>query len=153
MKRLLLHGAPLHPLLVHFPVTAWTLALLADAFWLSTGQPLAWQIGWWSLAAGCGTALPALAAGFAEYLALGLNGPRARAAERHMWLMSSAWTVFTLDWLLRARAAPSDDARGTALTLLTLAGFLLLTIGGHYGARLVYHLGVGQSTTRDTEPG
>lgn len=141
MSGLRLGGVPLHPALVHFPVAAWTAGLLADGGFLVTGQPVFWGVAYWALAAGVLFGLLAMGAGFVDFLLLGREHPKLGAVQTHMLCMASAWSVFVLDLLLRARAAP--PAMPWWLAGITLFGFVLLAIGGHLGGRLVYYHGVG----------
>lgn len=145
-------GVPLHPALVHFPIAAWTLALVADAVWLAGGPTGFWSVGWYSLAAGAATGLLAMLAGFLDYLALDAASEAAEAAQRHMRLMGTAWTLFTLDWLLREPEMPVYGLAGIGLGLLTLCAFALLVIGGHQGARLVYHFGLRHASDTERKP-
>lgn len=142
MQNLTVGGVPVHPALVHFPVAAWTLATVSDGLLLATGLGVFWSIAFWSLAAGALLGLLAMGAGFVDFLLLGRDEhPGLPAVQRHMLLMSSAWGVFVLDLLLRGREPVTDISWW--LPALTLTGFLILLIGGHQGARLVYHHRIG----------
>jgi len=141
MSGLKLGGVPLHPSLVHFPVAAWTAALLADGGFLVTGQPVCWSVAYWALAAGGLLGLLAMGAGFTDFLLLGREHPALDKVQTHMLIMGSAWSVFVLNLLLRARQAPPDLPWW--LAGLTLLGFALLAIGGHLGGRLVYYHRIG----------
>jgi len=75
MNGLRLLGHPLHPAVVHFPVAAWTAAVV--------------------------TALGAMTAGFVDLLAIPAGSEAQRRALRHLYLMGSTWTVSEVDLLLR----------------------------------------------------
>ncbi len=141
MTGLRLGGVPLHPALVHFPVAAWTVALLADAGFLVAGQAVFWSVAYWALAAGALLGLLAMGAGFTDFLLLDRANPALDKVQTHMLLMGGAWSVFVLALVLRTRQAPPDMPWW--LASITLLGFLLLTVGGHLGGRLVYHHGIG----------
>jgi len=136
-------GVPLHPALVHFPVVFWTLDAALESWAILTTSASAWRLALWSLAAGCLSALPAMAAGVPELLALDGESAQAAAAWRHAMLMATAWTVFTLLLVLAPAGAPPPTLPALVHCAGALAGFALLAAGGHAGGRLVYHHGIG----------
>lgn len=145
MKRLRPVGVPLHPALVHFPVAFWTAAPALDVAALALGRIELWHNARLALAAGSVTALAAMATGFFEYLVAGRD-QRASLIERHAVLASTAWGLFTFNWLWRESAGviPEDGSRlGVAYAGFSIMGILLLLAAGHAGARLVYVHGVG----------
>jgi uncharacterized membrane protein len=147
MNGLKLLGHPLHPAIVHFPIAGWTAALVTDVLYLVLGQPLWWAVSRWLLAVGVVAALGAMTAGFIDLVALPNGGAAQRRALRHLYFMSSAWTVYATDLLVRflgTAAAPTPLLSWLGL-FLSAAGFLLLAAGTHVGAQLVYDLGVGQT--------
>ena len=144
MRPLRLGGHPLHPALVHFPVVCWTAAPCLDALGLLDPGHAWWRYAYWDLVLGLLLALPAMAAGFLDLLALGADHPAQGTAQRHMLLMGSAWTVYVMDLLLRTPAVPSPSSAWFGLGLSTL-GFGLLAVGAYAGAQLVYDYGVGSS--------
>jgi uncharacterized membrane protein len=134
-------GHPLHPMLVHFPIAFWTAANACDALALF-GVGGAWPLGWYALAAGCAMALPVATAGLLDIASL--DDQAARVANRHMLAMVSALTAYSVALLVRSQggdAAPEPALLPVALDGL---GFVLLAIGGHLGASLVYRHGAGR---------
>ncbi len=146
MNGLKLLGHPLHPAIVHFPVAGWTSAVVTDVLFLVIRAPLWWQISLWLLIVGTITALGAMTAGFADLISLPA-GPAQKKALRHMYVMSTAWTVYLIDVLIRFLASGSlpTPALAWAGLALSVVGFLTLLVGTHFGAQLVYDLGVGQT--------
>lgn len=140
-------GAPLHPAVVHFPIAAWTTALVADGVFLATGAPNAWAVAYWALATGALTGLLAMTLGWLDHVLLGRSHRAAAPVSRHMMVMSTAWTLLVLDLLLREPGAPGTYAGW--LAGLTLIGFAVLAVGGHMGARLVYHHGINVAGAND----
>lgn len=135
-----LFGHPLHPMLVHMPISLWVLASLCDGATL-IGIGGAWPLGWLCLVGGLATALPAMAAGFLDFARL--EDAAAPTATRHMMLMASAWAVYGAALVLRSdgmavAATPSLPAMGVGLV-----GLALLIAGAAHGGKLVYGLGVG----------
>src|SRR5689334_18930284 len=94
-----LFGHPVHPMLVHLPVALWTLASACDGLTL-VGVGQAWPFGWWCLVVGLAAALPAMAAGLADFARLAEAA--VPVALRHMGLMGGAWTMELLALLTRS---------------------------------------------------
>lgn len=143
MRGLRIGGHPLHPALVHFPIAAWTLALIGDGVYLATGDPTWWRVAYWAIVGGVVTGLLAMTAGMAELATLPQAHRAWRSVNWHMSLMGSAWTLFTINALLRDVHSPATSTSAGSLAALTLLSFLLLIVGGHFGAKLVYEDGVG----------
>jgi len=142
-------GHPLHPAIVHFPVAAWTAATVSDALFVGLRDPIWWQISRWLLVIGIVTALAAMTAGLVDLVGLPAGQPVQRRAMRHMYVMSSAWTIYVIDLLLRIPGKGPDPVTGWIGLSLSAVGFLTLLIGTHYGAQLVYDFGVGQTGRSD----
>ncbi len=140
MDGLKLLGHPLHPAIVHFPVAAWTATVVTDALSIALQDPMWWRISQWLLIVGVITALGAMTAGFIDLIGLQSGGPAQKRALRHMYFMATAWTIYVIDLLVRFLGIP-----GWVGLLLSVAGFITLLVGTHYGAQLVYDLGVGQT--------
>lgn len=135
MRPLRIHGLPLHPLLVHFPVAAWTAATglaLAAPLELAAGIPrLAAHVN----AVGILTGALAMLAGLLELAGLPPRPALRDAVARHMLLACSAWLAFVVMWVLQVRALEVAAAGAGAV------GLALLVAAGHAGARVVYHHG------------
>lgn len=136
---------PLHPALVHFPVTCWSLATAADFASLYFGEA-AWQWSGGLLTVGCGMALVAMLAGMVE-IARVPDGKAMIDAYWHMGLMLTALTCFATRLLLRLDHL-QPLAPDTLSLVLDAGGFICLALGGWMGGKLVYGHGVG----RDTDP-
>ena len=137
---------PLHPALVHFPIACWSLATAADMASLWFGEP-AWRLAGVLLVLGTLIALAAMATGFIELMKVGAEHPASRDLNRHVLLMLTAGCLYATSLVLRLQ--------GTALTQpdtvdlgLSVAGFLVLGVGGWFGGKLVYGHGVGVDTRR-----
>lgn len=141
MKALRLAGHPIHPLLVHFPVALWTLAIVADIGGLITGDAWWWQASFGCQALGVLAATVAMAAGVLDYATLARNHPAQDTAVAHMLVMGTAWLAFLAS--LGLRGLPQGATPPLAAILAAAAGFLAMAIGGWLGGRLVYHFAVG----------
>lgn len=136
-----LAGHPLHPMLVHFPVALWTLAIAAD-----TGGLVSGGAAWWSVGSGCQalgvlTAMPSMLAGALDYAALPREHPAQGTALAHLLVMGVAWLLFLAS--LALRGLPGAGAPPVIAIVVAAAGFVSMAVGGWLGGRLVYHFGVG----------
>ena len=127
---------PLHPALVHFPVTCWSLGTAADLAGLHWGAA-AWWLGGLLLAAGTLAALPAMLAGLYELTRLADDSPAWRDVYLHMGAALTATALYATALLLRWRGGVLM-APGAAGIALDLAGFAALAVTGWLGGRLVY---------------
>jgi uncharacterized membrane protein len=121
-------GHPLHAALVAVPIGAWTSSIVID---LLGDARAARQL----TALGCLAALPAAAAGAADWMST--DGPQRRVGLVHALVNDAALTTFVMSWRARGRGA---HGRGLLLSLL---GGGLVTAGGWLGGHLAYVLGVG----------
>ena len=136
MQRLTLGGVPMHPALVHFPVTLWILVPALDAgHWLDRAGPY-WRLGWYFAAAGVISALPAMVAGALDAWWCRNAVTAERTLWRHAGLMLVAWTSFALACLF---CSPSDPQQGHFAGLVMHGiGSLALIVGAHAGGRLAH---------------
>jgi uncharacterized membrane protein len=140
MRRLTLGGVPLHPALVHFPVTFWVLVPVLDlGYRLDWGAQL-WRLGWILALAGVVSALPAVAAGTLDALACRGVDAVQNLVWTHATLMLLSWTLFALASLFCSPGDPNQA--NVAGSLLHFAGAASLIAGAHMGGRLahVHHL-------------
>jgi uncharacterized membrane protein len=135
-----LFGHPVHPMLVHLPIALWVLATACDGLTLA-GVGQAWPLAWLCLATGLAAALPAMAAGLADFA--GLEDSAAPTATRHMTLMGLAWSAYLAALILRSDGLAVREAPVPLAMAAGLAGFVALIAGAIQGGRLVYTLGVG----------
>lgn len=142
MRPFRIHGLPVHPVLVHFPVAGWSAAtlLLAAAVLDSTGTFA--TAAWWCNAAALVTGLAAMVAGFVESGAVPEGSGTREQVARHMLLAGSTWTVYLIALIVQFK--------GMAMFALAVsaAGFVLLLFTGHAGARLVYPHGLPEHAGR-----
>jgi uncharacterized membrane protein len=135
-----LFGHPLHPMLVHLPVALWTLASACDGLTL-LGFAQAWPFGWWCLIVGLGTAVPAMAAGLADFVRL--PEPAVPTALRHMSLMGAAWTMEMIALLTRSNGLEAAPQPSMISMAAALTGFLLMAVGAWHGGQLIYRFAAG----------
>ena len=135
-----LFGHPLHPVLVHFPIAFWILATICDGL-AFIGFVQLWPYASVFLAFGLVLAVPAMVAVLVDLA--GINDTAASVANRHMLLMSSAWTVYLVALLTRMDGSKLFDGPNAISIAVSGFGFCLVVVGGWYGGQLVYHHGVG----------
>jgi len=133
-----LPGHPLHPPLTDVVIGAYTAGtVMAFASVIGVAHKAA-AYGWW-LALVVGLLATSLAAltGFAEWLTLTWRSPLWWTATWHMCSMLTA-TVFFLIAVLVGHSGYSHGAVEAGPFVLTLVGFLFLTVGGWLGGAVVF---------------
>jgi uncharacterized membrane protein/nitrite reductase/ring-hydroxylating ferredoxin subunit len=142
---------PLHPLLVHFPIGLFVLTLVLDL--VSRAFPLQGftRAAFYALAAGLLAALLAAVPGFVDYTDIRHDHPGRRTATIHMMLNLLMVGVYAASLGLRIGSlnAPSTPP---APLLVSVAGFVLLSISGYLGGRLVYENGIAVGRHRRKTP-
>jgi uncharacterized membrane protein len=138
MRRLTLGGVPLHPALVHVPVTLWLLVPALDAGYLLTRSPDWWRLGWWASVIGALVALPAMLAGALDAVASRSVAEAEATVWRHAGLMSVSWTLFAVASLLSRPDGSPPRAPLALIVTLHVLGLLALLVGAHAGGRLAY---------------
>ena len=134
---------PWHPAVVHFPIACWILAAPVDLAGHFVSLPPVPGIEWAALShallwGGVLLALPAVAAGVIDYLRLPEAVQESPELTRHIAAMGFAWLVFLTAAVWRARSAPFDDPASWSVTLLELAGSVVLLAGGRFAAAVVF---------------
>jgi len=148
----------IHPMLVHFPIVLFTLALLIDAGLVLVRQrDLASRhcLTMTGLAAlGIGLVFAILAAVFGD-MALDIavdKGFDQAPLEEHEGLAGITIAVFGLLALVQVVAAwrsiPLSGRRGQAFVAVMAIGFLLLVSTAYHGGELVYGLGVNVANVK-----
>lgn len=146
-----LFGHPLHPALVHFPVTILSAGTACDLAAI-IGVEGAGQFSGPLISIGLITALAAMIAGLMD---LGKVPPKGESdANKHLYLMSSAVSLYLFAVLARLEAGAFVDGPQLYAVVLSTAGFVVMVIGAWFGAQLVYSHGTGvavSNTDREQE--
>lgn len=137
----LLHGLPGHPL--HPPLTDAVIGM----FTLASGLAVIGYAGgireaagkgaWLALIGGLLVAVPAASTGFADWVTITWGSDRWRAATWHLGAMVSAVTLFAFAAWLQYDGYQHGNVTTGGL-ILTVAGFVVLTVGGWLGGSVVF---------------
>jgi uncharacterized membrane protein len=125
-------GHPLHPAIVHFPLGAWMAAGVMDA----ARRPDAAR---WLTTLGVAAALPAAAAGWADWVGL-------REDRRRIGLVHAATNILGVG-LYTGSAAARWARRERLGRALGWAGLAAVSVGGAIGGDLVFRWATGVSTS------
>ena len=139
---------PWHPVVVHFPIACWTIAVLIDVAQLGGALPeraatlvpgaepaaLSFALLW----LGIGFGLLAMILGFVDFLRLPDRLQRSGAVSWHIGAMTGAWALFLAAAMLRPTPAVPVTPAPLLATLLEIAGFACLVCGGVLAATVVF---------------
>jgi nitrite reductase/ring-hydroxylating ferredoxin subunit/uncharacterized membrane protein len=135
-------GHPLHPFLVHFPIALFTLSLLLDLLLLAMpGMYGVAEGAWYSMLAGVCMAFFAAIPGVADYTSIRKDHPTKKIATTHMILNLIVVVLYAGNLAYRYKEA-INDAPTTFPLLLSIGAFILLTISGHLGGKMVFDDGI-----------
>ena len=137
-----LFGHPVHPMLVHFPIALWTVAVAAYVVSAAEVSELADIIARFGNIGGLTMSMLAMVAGLLELGSIDSQSEAMRVATWHMMIMATAWVCFLLALLVSISAGLDHAAAQMSAAACALVGFVLMGVGGWYGGRLVYEFGV-----------
>ena len=135
------HGLPGHP--IHPPLTGITIGAYAFALVAATADVLgistnAATHGWWlALIVGLLSTLLTATTGFVDWLRIPSGTPLWRTATAHMIAMLLASAVFLAAVVAGKESFDAGNVE-TGPFVLTIAGFVLLTVGGWLGGSVVF---------------
>ncbi|MBA3383610.1 MAG: DUF2231 domain-containing protein [Actinobacteria bacterium] len=133
-----LPGHPIHPPLTDVTVGTYTFAVVAataDVLGISTNAAThAW---WLALVFGLLSTIVTATTGFVDWLRIPTGTPLWRTATAHMIAMLLASGVF-LAAVVAGKGSFDAGNVETGAYVLTIAGFLLLTVGGWLGGSVVF---------------
>ncbi|MEK6275882.1 MAG: DUF2231 domain-containing protein [Actinomycetota bacterium] len=151
-------GHPLHPPLTDITIGAYTfaaaMAVLSRLGVSDHNTATAW---WLALIAGLIVTGPTALTGFVDWLDISRGTPLWRTATAHLSVMLSATILFAIA-AGAGHADYVDGVVGGGSLVLTLAGFLVLTVGGWLGGAIVFVHGmrvlnlVDEPTSRAVSP-
>ncbi len=133
----MLGGVPLHPALVHLPLVLWLLAPVLGLWACLSHEQLLWQLSYWSVIAGCFSALPAMFAGVLDAISVEAGDELQHDLHMHSGMMSAAWCLFAVIPVV-IEQLPPEGGKLVTFFLLQIAGVILMSLGAHVGGRLTY---------------
>lgn len=137
-----LPGHPLHPPLTDAVIGMFVLAGgLAVIGYAGAIESAAGKGMWLALIGGLIVSLPTATTGFVDWISLRWGTARWRTATLHLSAMVTAVTLFAFAAWLQYRGYQHGSVTTGGL-VLTLAGFLTLTVGGWLGGKVVFVHGV-----------
>lgn len=136
-------GVPTHALLAHVPTALLPTSLLFDLLVLSGIAPALGPATAPLIALGLIGGLAAGGAGLLDWAEM-LPGPRRDRVNRHLTIQLAALAVFAVSFAIRIAQGGTP---GLAV-LVSAVGTVLLLLGGHRGALLVYRDGMRVRTSR-----
>jgi len=135
-------GHPLHPPLTDAAIGAYTVACVfavIGAFgWI---EDAAGKTTWLALLVGIGAGIAAAGTGLADLLTIPRSSPTFRSAVVHGSVMACASLLFVVAGIFQYDGF-HDGTVTTPGLIFTVAGFLLLMIGGWLGGALVFTHGM-----------
>ena len=131
-------GHPMHPPLTDAAIGAYTfatVAALADVTGISTNAA---THGWWlALLFGLIVTGPTALTGLLDWLNITPGTPVKRTATTHMITMLTATVFFLLAAIIGHDSFNAGDVSAGPF-ILTVIGFVLLTLGGTFGGSIVF---------------
>jgi uncharacterized membrane protein len=131
-------GHPLHPSLTDITVGAYTLAAaMAVLSRLGVSEHNTATTWWLALIAGLIVTGPTALTGFVDWLDISRGTPLWRTATAHLSVMLTATILFAIA-AGAGHADYVDGVVGGGSLVLTLAGFVVLAVGGWLGGAIVF---------------
>jgi uncharacterized membrane protein len=153
-----LPGHPIHPPLTDAAIGAYTFATAASALQVAGVLKQNGAVGWWiALVVGLVFGGLAAATGFADWLTIEWGTPLWRTATSHMIAMVTATVLFLIAVFVGHKGYTHHHV-DTGAFVLTVLGFVALTVGGWLGGAIVYVHGmrvlnlVGEPAARAAAP-
>lgn len=135
-------GHPIHPMLVHFPIAFWTVAVGAYVWAAAGASESAAMVAKLANGAGLIVALIAMFAGLFDLRSIASGSQAMEVATWHLMAMSTVWVCFVAAMALSMSTELDHSTAQVGAVACAGVGFLLMGIGGWLGGRLVYEFGV-----------
>jgi uncharacterized membrane protein len=131
-------GHPSHPPLTDATIGAYTFATVAAILSkLGVAEHGFAQAWWLALIVGAATSLLTISTGFLDWLQISRDTPLWRTATVHAVANATA-SVFFILAIVFGHDEYAAQAVGTGGLILTILGFLFLTVGGTLGGSITY---------------
>ncbi|OLE73797.1 MAG: hypothetical protein AUG12_03810 [Acidobacteria bacterium 13_1_20CM_2_57_8] len=134
------HGHPIHPMLVVFPIGLWVFSFICDIVYHAGSYNIFWKgVAFYTMLGGVLGALVAAVPGFIDYLSLSDRRVK-RIATTHMVLNLIVVALFVFNLGVRLNASPDLELLGL---ILSIVGLGIMAVSGWLGGSLVYVHQVG----------
>jgi uncharacterized membrane protein len=131
-------GHPAHPPLTDLTIGAYSFAFVASILSKAGVAEEAAAKGWWlALVVALASSLLTVLTGLADWLRISRGTPLFRTATTHMLVMVTASVLFLLAAVF-GHSCYVDGRVGTGPFVLTILGFVTLTVGGWLGGAITY---------------
>jgi len=137
-------GAPIHPMLVHYPIALWTTSVVTDVVFYFHRNTSLILISKFLIAAGIVGAILAAMPGLIDWLTI--TEPAAKkTGTLHMILNLSALLLFGVSLYLRMKnyGAAAVGHHLQVPFVVSVAGLIDMTIAASLGGKLVYRYRMG----------
>jgi len=146
-------GHPIHPMIVAFPISFYTLSLIAFAVYRFGNLDIFWyHLGYFCTYAGVATAVLAAIPGFIDWF---FGIPRETAARKrgiiHMVLNVTSLVLFIINAVMLSGHWNVPRTSLTSILVLSVIGVGLTVAAGYHGWELIATHKVGVSLTPDQE--
>jgi uncharacterized membrane protein len=137
-----LPGHPIHPPLTDATIGIYTFAMVAALAEVLGITENSGAVGWWiALITGLIFTVPTALTGLADWLTITWRTPLWWTATLHLTAMVTATVFFALAAIVGHGSYTHQNVSSGAF-ILTLIGFLLLTLGGWLGGAIVFTYGM-----------
>jgi uncharacterized membrane protein len=131
-------GHPAHPPLTDVTIGAYTFALIASILSKVGVAEQATAKAWWlALVVALGSSLLTVSTGLLDWLKISRGTPLRRTATTHLLVMVTASVLFLLAAIFGHSCYVSSDL-SIGPFLLTILGFVALTVGGWLGGTITF---------------
>ncbi|RME02865.1 MAG: DUF2231 domain-containing protein [Planctomycetota bacterium] len=136
----------LHPVFVHFPIALLTFSVIFDAIGMWLKKESLKNAAWWTMVAGIGGILLAVATGLWAESTVPHGGGSHEIMEIHETLELIGLGAFVVLFIwrsVRKSILPEVSWQLGVYFFLAAVGLATMLYGAHLGGRLVYEFGVG----------
>ena len=150
-SKIKLLGHPVHPMLVAFPITFFTVTWVAFIAY-GIGSDITWfRVGYWANMAGVLAALVAAVPGFFDWLGIPNHLEAKRVGALHMVLNLAVVAIFGINFVIQTTHLQDAVPPAGAAILLSAVGVVTMLVSGHFGWTLVQKHHVGVDLTREQQ--
>ena len=142
---------PVHPMLVAFPITLFTMTLVAFVVYAVNGDPTWFRVGYWANVAGVIAALVAATPGFLDWLGIPNHLEAKRVGVLHLVLNLIVVAIFAINLGVQSTHIQEMAPPATLAALLSAVGVVTLLVSGYFGWSLVQTHHVGVNLTREQQ--